>query len=46
MRTPDTRYVFRSHDQNELYDPHEQASRAGDPAYQALRQRLRRPPGG
>lgn len=45
VRTPETRYIFRSHDQDELYDlridPHEQNNRAADPSYGPLRETLR-----
>lgn len=45
VRTAGQRYVYRSDDQDELYDlkvdPHEQVNRAADPAYQALRSECR-----
>ncbi|MGA8114827.1 MAG: sulfatase-like hydrolase/transferase [Actinocatenispora sp.] len=45
VRTPDTRYVFRSHDEDELYDltldPHEQVNRAADATYAQRRRELR-----
>lgn len=45
VRTPTARYVWRSHDEDELYDlgldPHEQVNRACEPTYSGLRQELR-----
>lgn len=45
VRTPQLRYIFRSHDEDELYDfrtdPHEQHNRAADPAYATQRKELR-----
>ena len=45
VRTPDLRYVFRSHDEDELYDlhldPNEIVNRAADPVYATTRTELR-----
>lgn len=46
IRTPRVRYVFRSHDEDELYDlvadPHEQVNQAAAPAFAELRRECRR----
>jgi arylsulfatase A-like enzyme len=45
VRTSMARYIYRSHDEDELYlldaDPHEQVNRAADPACQSVRQECR-----
>jgi arylsulfatase A-like enzyme len=45
VRTSDIRYIYRSHDEDELYDlgldPYEQVNRANDPEYADRRRTLR-----